>query len=279
MLTLAGMGNAVEVTAATFETEVLDRSRRMPVVVDFWAAWCGPCRMIAPVIEKLAAELEGAVGFAKLDTDAEPEIAQRYGIRSLPTIKIFVGGEPVDEVIGAVPEPAIRALIERNAPSPAAEISGRAAAAFEAGDLEAASELWTEAVALDSEHSSARLGLARVALIRGEPAAALEALEPIGPVDDAADHAEALRSAARLLEEAADLDPGAGGAEALYAAGVRAFASGDYPGAMDNFLELVRTDRSFRDDAGRRGLLTVFGILGDAHPQVRDYRRKLMILT
>jgi putative thioredoxin len=270
------MGQVTAVTAETFAAEVLDRSRDIPVVVDFWAAWCGPCRMIAPILEKLAGELGGRVAFAKLDTDAEPAIAGRYGIRALPTLKIFSAGEVAGEVTGALPEPALRDFIDRHAPAPADRLAAEAAAAT---DPDAARELWQRALGEDPGHAGARLGLARLALAGGDATAALAELDLIDPRSPLVLEAAELRPAAELVAEAAALDPEAGGPEGIYARGVRAFAAGDHAAALEAFLELVTTDRGFRDDAGRRAMLTVFALRGDADPLVRDYRRRLMIVS
>lgn len=272
--------HALDVGLADFQQAVLEESTRRPVVVDFWAPWCGPCKVLKPILEKLAAEYGGKFLLAKINSDENQELAARYGVRGIPSVKAFIGGEPVDEFSGALPEPEVRAFLDRLIPSPAEEIRRQADAARVAGNLAGALELLAEASRLDPAHVGVRLDAAEVMLDLNE---ADEARRLIGSVPDDADP-RVPQLKARLQFTGA-----AGDDEAALAARVAAnendldarlklanllVASARYEAGMDQLLEIVRRDRSFGDDIGRKTLLSVFDLLGGGEV-VSRYRRLL----
>jgi putative thioredoxin len=281
---------AVDVGRHNFDAVVLQGSATRPVLVDFRAPWCAPCRALAPVLDKLAAEFTGRFTLAKLNTDEEPELASRYGIRGIPNVKVFVDGKVADEFTGALPEKALRDFLGRILPSPAAPFVAAAAARLAAGDAAGALTKLDEALALDPDDEVVLLGRveALLALGRHEAAAtALAALEDprraaTRPVRDARRLA-ALKARAALggaagadlgrLAAAAAREPVDCAAKLAYADALA--ATGDYERALPELLSVVATDRGFDDDVGRRRMLTIFDALGSDSDVVRRYRREL----
>jgi putative thioredoxin len=272
--------HALDVGLADFARHVLEESRHRPVVVDFWAPWCGPCKSLKPILEKLAVEYGGKFLLAKINSDDNQELAARYGVRGIPSVKAFIGGELVDEFSGALPEGEVRAFLDRLIPSPADEIRQQAAAARMAGDLSGALQLLAEASKLDPDHLGVRLDAAEIMLDLNEVDEATRLLGSVA--DDADPRVPALKArlqfmgaagedeaalTARVAANESDLDARLKLANLLIAAT-------RYEAGMDQLLEIVRRDRSFGDDIGRKTLLSVFNLLGGGE-RVSRYRRLL----
>ena len=275
--------HALEVSgAAEFERQVLEESRRRPVVVDFWAPWCGPCRSLKPILEKLAEEYGGKFLLAKVNADENQELSARYGVRGIPAVKAFSQGRLADEFSGALPEAAVREFLDRLVPKPAEMLRLKADEQLRRGDASGALKLLAEAAALDPANEWVRVDAAAIMLDVGDMAEAQRLLQEVR-LDDArvaqlrrrlefaqaaasGESAEAL--AARIARNSDDLQARLQLAKLLAAAR-------DYAGAMEQMLEVVRRDRRYGDDAGRRALLAVFDLLGPGHPLVGEYRRKL----
>jgi len=271
-----------DVADASFDADVIEHSRQVPVVVDFWAPWCGPCRTLGPLLERLAAEHKGAFVLAKVNVDESPAVAADFGIRSIPAVKAFRGGRIVDEFVGALPEPALRQFLRRILPSKADELSAQARVAEASGDAAAAERLFREALELDPNHPVSRLGVGRL-LAETDATAALAELDRVLP--GTAERTEADRLAARLRLAG---DDGAGEAElrarverdpADLAARqdlARALAAReDYETALGELLEVIRRDRRFDDEAARKQMLDLFNILGPRHALTEKYRAEL----
>ena len=273
-----------DVSSADFQHAVIEASHRVPVLVDFWAPWCGPCKSLGPILEKLAREFDGRFILAKVNSDDNQDLAGRYGVRGIPNVKAFVGGELADEFTGALPEARVREFITRLLPSPAEPLRSAAAAARAAGDTDGARSLLQQALATDPGNDDASLDLIELELDAGGLAAAKEILTVVA--DNARDRAraEALQARLDLAEAGQGLD-----ADALLRtvaanpgdlAARRQLANalalrGEYRAALEHLLEIVRRDRKFGDEVGRKTMLKLFALLSK-QPQhdelVREFR-------
>jgi putative thioredoxin len=254
-----------------FEQQVLQRSHQIPVVVDFWAAWCGPCRVLGPIIERLAGEANGRWELAKVDTEAHTAVAQRYDIFSIPNVKLFVNGEVADEFVGLMPEAEIRRWLESAIPSPHAGAISAARALLESGAIAEAKAALHRVLADEPQNAEARLALAET-LLRTDPGAVEAALG--GIADDRAEHAEALIALARVAaaaERPQEL-PESPAKEPFLAAGA-ALRSGDYAAALEALIESLRRDRRYVGGAARDAGRSIFVRLGVHHPISERFHR------
>jgi putative thioredoxin len=268
---------------ADFGREVIERSRELPVVVDFWAAWCGPCRALGPVLERLADEHAGAFLLAKLDVDRAPATAQRYGVRSIPLVLAFRDGEPVAEFVGAQPESVVRQFLAGVLPSRADRLAAEGDELRSAGHENAAEERYRAALGAEPRNGRALLGLARLLSERGELAEALASLELVVPTGAGGKEAERLAAELRTrAEPAGDLaalraraEAAPGDLAAKLALGRALLARKDYEGGLGELLDVVRADPEFDEHAARRAMLDVFEVLGRDHPLTERFRGEL----
>ncbi len=276
---------AREITSADFDHGVIQASKQAPVLVDFWAPWCGPCRALTPVLERLAEIYQGKFLLAKVNSDENPDLAREYGIRSIPNVKAFVDGQLVDEFLGALPESAVREFIDRLLPTPGELIRRDAATQAAAGDQERALALLETAVDMEPNNDAVRSDRIEILLDLGRIAQAREAASRLSPL--ASQDPRAGRVLARL--QLADTVPGetdAGALETrvrsnpddlqtrlrlakLYASQQR------YEPALEQLLEITRRDRGFGEDAGRKTMLAIFDLLHGQSELVGRYRRLL----
>lgn len=265
-----------DVSEADFAEEVLARSRAVPVVVDFWAPWCAPCRVLGPVLERLAAEGRGAFLLAKVNVDENPRLASNYGVQGIPAVKAFKDGQVADEFVGALPEARVREFVKKVAPSEA----DRALA--EARGLLAIRQ-WALAEAalrkvLDSQpgSSEAALGLARALLAQGRGCEALGLLEDF-PTGDHAPLADTLRPLAELLcaVESPDGAVAENDLDAQYYQSARLLARGQLEAGMDGLLDVLRQDKRYRKGEPRQVMVALFTLLGEDDPATRQYRQEL----
>jgi len=276
----------VDVGDSDFEQAVLQRSHDVPVVVDFWAPWCGPCRTLGPILERIAEEHGGAFVLAKLDTEANPQIAAQLQIRSIPLVIAYRNGKAVREFTGAQPEPVIREFLASVLPSEADQQAREGTALLAAGEADAAEARFAAALAEDAQHPEAHLGMARVQAERGDSEAALAQLERItlappqveqeaarlaaelratsGPVDDA----EVAALTAKLARDPDDL-------AARLALGRSLAAERRYEEALAAFLAIVERDRTYEDEAARKAMVDIFEVLGGEHEATQEYRQAL----
>lgn len=276
---------AIDVTAATFEADVLGASAAQPVVVDFWAPWCGPCRVLGPLLERLAEDAGGAWTLAKVNVDEHPSLAARYGVQGIPAVKGFRNGRVTSEFVGAQPEAAVRRFLDAFLPSAAdlAVIEGQRRAA--AGDSPGAEDVFRGVLQERQDHPGALLGLGRVLAATGRDDEALHTLAALLPNSPAGREAAPLVAQLRLSNTAADTaaldaaartlqqDPRDPAANLIL--GQSLAARGAYDEALPHLLAVVERDKSFRDGTARTAMLAIFDALGPDHPLTLAYRRKL----
>lgn len=274
----------IDVTADNF-TSVVERSMQVPVLVDFWATWCGPCKALLPIVEKLAAEYQGRFLLAKVNIDEQQALATQFGVRSVPTVKLIRGGRIVDEFTGALPESQVRAFLDKHMEQPADRFLAAAEQAWEGGDVAQAEALLQQALREMPDDHRAELMLAELHAATGNTDKASELLAAL-PADLALSaQAEALRARLAFASAAAGapeletlqrtLAENPGDSQARHQLAARLVLAGDFEGALQQLLELLRRDRSYGDDAARKGMLQIFELLGGEGELVTRYRRAM----
>lgn len=275
----------VNVTAQNFAQVVLEASDTRPVLVDFWADWCAPCRSLMPTLARLAEQYQGAFLLAKVNTDEEQRLAGQYGIRSLPTVKVFRNRQVVDEFMGAQPESVIRALLDKYLVRASDRLCQQALEAAQRGQFQHATELLDTAQAGEPGNHKISLTRVEVLLLHHQHDAAADLLDGLPISEQAKPEVKALRGRLALartaetaapvsaLEQAVQTNPH--DCEALYQLAAHHAQQGNHETALALYLRIVKLDRQFRDDAGRTGLVTLFELLGSDNPLVRQYRRQL----
>ncbi len=274
----------IEANPTSFQPEVIEASHDQPVLVLFSAAWCAPCGVLGPIMERIGRDAAGAFKLVKVDADDAPALMQAWAVRSLPTVVAFRGGKAVDRFVGAIPEAAVRAFVARLAPRPGEDLLAQARNLIALADWPRAAEVLRTVLALNPALDAARVHYVRALLRIGEGSRARLAFEPLrararadlglSALALSIDAAEATASvdaegSLQAAVDAAPLDPAAW----LRLAQWR-LARGAWRPAMEAFLELVRVDRHHGEDAGRRGLLAAFELCDDP-ALVREFRRRL----
>ena len=276
----------IDVTRQNY-AQVMEASFEVPVLIDFWASWCQPCQALMPVLAKLADEYQGKFLLGKLNTEQEQEIAAQFGIRSIPNVKLFRNGQPVDEFMGALPERAVREFLDRHVARESDVTVKKAREKLAAGDADAAIALLNQARAADPDNPRVVLALAGAQAAAGDVAAAEATLDGLPMNEQAKPEVAALRSHLYFEGQLAGAPPAAelearlaadpGDSEARFRLALHKVVEQDYDTAIELLLELMKKDRGFGDDAGRSTLLKVFDLLGD-DPRVGQYRRRMASL-
>jgi putative thioredoxin len=276
----------------TFAADVLEASREVPVIVDFWAPWCGPCKQLGPALEKAVTDANGAVKLVKVNIDENQEIARQLRIQSIPTVYAFKNGQPVDGFQGAIPESQIRAFVQgltgggHGGPDHAEEVLAAAEEAFAAGDIGNAAQAFAHVLQDEPGHPKAVAGLARCYLKGGDVERAKQTLQLVRP-DGATDEAIRAIEAELALQEqsaakASELEPLRAKVaadpkdhQARYDLALALDGAGDRDGAITELLEVIRRDRKWNDEAARKHLLTLFDAMGPTDDRTLAGRRKL----
>jgi putative thioredoxin len=276
----------VDITPENF-AQVIQASQRAPVLIDFWADWCQPCKQLMPVLAKLADEYQGRFFLAKLNTEENQELAAQFGIRSIPTCKLFVNGQPVDEFSGALPESAIRDFLDKHLPRPSDSLVAQAQQHLLAGDAETALSVLMEAKSVDPDNFRIDITIAQTQAASGDAAAAQATLDALP--DDKQNETEvvSLRGHLHFEAEAAGLpDPAElakrlaadeHDSEARFQMAIHSVLQQDYEGALNILMELMRDDRAYGDGAAQKTLIKIFDLLGD-DPLTARYRSKMFAL-
>jgi putative thioredoxin len=278
----------IDTTQDNFIRDVIDASRESPVLVDFWAPWCGPCRVLGPMLEKLEREYDGRFRLVKVNSDQNPDLSAQFGVRSIPYVVAFVDGKAVNAFVGALPESQLRAFIDKIVPNPSEIQRRKALRLVAAGDAAGATSSLRSAIALDPENAAARLDLANLLLAKPDAKAIAEAKQVLAPIAgrQPADPAlTALNTRLAALEMSASL-PSQQDLEARIAAdgtdlqarldlANRLIAERQFEPALDQLLAIVERDRTFNNDAARKTMLAVFDLAADQRELVSSYRRRL----
>lgn len=274
----------IEPTAESFEKDVVERSLQVPVVVDFWATWCGPCKELGPVLEKLAREYKGQFILAKIDVDQQPDIAGWFGVQQIPVVCAIANGQPVDQFMGNQPEAQIRKWLQRFLPSPA-EMLLKEAKDLESTSSTSAEEKYRAAIELEPELPDAQIGLMRVLTAQHRDAdalAVLEKLEARGYLEPDAQNVKAELELRAAALEAGDVGQARAAATAnpdnlelqlLLAEALAAAHS--YPESLEICLNLVQNHKSAMGEKAKEIMVKIFTALGSASELVQQYRRKL----
>jgi putative thioredoxin len=286
---------------ATFAADVLEASREVPVIVDFWAPWCGPCKTLGPQLEAAVNAAGGAVKMVKVNIDENPEIAQQLRIQSIPTVFAFKDGQPVDGFMGAIPDSQVKAFVaalaggagghdhhghDHGGPEHTAEVLAVAAEALVAGDIALAAQAYGHVLQDEPGHPEAVAGLARAYLTSGDVERAKATLQMVGPEGAQHDAIRAVEAELKLKDAPAPesgeiaalrakLDADPKDHQARYDLAMALEAGGDRDGAVAELLELVRRDRNWNEEAARKQLVILFEAMGPADPRTIEARRRL----
>ena len=273
-------------TDASFVADVIEASKETPVIVDFWATWCGPCRQLGPSIEKNVLAAKGKVKLVKIDIDSNPQFAGQLRVQSIPAVFAFVGGRPVDGFMGALPDSQVKQFVDRiagQAPANATdELLAMAKESLEVGDIGGAAQAYAQVLQAEPDNVKAIGGLARCYLTGGDPERAAE-IAAMAPADAKDADLDSVRAALALAEEG----PSETGAfeqrlakdpndhEARYEIAKALAASGAWAEASDHLLTIIAADRAWNDEAARKQLLTIFEAAGSGSDITRAGRRRL----
>ncbi len=269
----------INVTEADFEIQVLAYSQQIPVIVDFWAEWCAPCRVLGPILERITIDGQGNFRLAKLNVDENPNLATRYNVRSIPAVKAFKDGRMVSEFLGAKPEPQVREFIRAIAPNPSDLAIEKGNSLLAMKQIRNAEKVFRQVMIDMPENTQAQLGLAKSLLLQGhveEGSLILASLPPsreysiaelLRPLATALQQVELTYQPSLYLSEANPLD-------AAYQNALRLFIKGNYEAAMDGLIDILRQEKRYRNGEARQVILGMLELLGD-NELTRQYRNEL----
>jgi putative thioredoxin len=281
----------IETTTQTFVKEVIEESRRQPVLVDFWAPWCGPCKTLGPVIEKIVKTAKGKIKLAKMNIDKHPQVAQQLGIQSIPAVFAFVNGQPIDGFVGALPEGQVKAFIDRlvgESGGDTAELIRQAEQTLVVGDAVKAAEIFANLLSEEPENVQALAGLVRCHVAAGNLEPARQTLELIPKAKENDPLVSAARTALKLSEQAKNVDDVATlearvavnplDHQARFDFAVALNFKGNRRKALDQLIEIIKRDRKWNDDGARKQLVQFFEAWGSSDENTIEGRRQLSLI-
>ena len=266
----------INVSELNFEYEVVSYSMNTPVIVDFWAEWCQPCKTLTPVLEQIVLEAAGSIRMAKVNIDQNPNLALQYGVRSIPTVKAFVQGAVVSEFVGVQPPNRVRSFIEQlSPPSPIDLAVEKASSLLINGNWTDAESILRDALGSKPNSSSGLLGLSKSLLAQGKSTEALQLLRDF-PASREFSHAENLIPLAESLEEyRLDTLPSETVDDAAFRNALRLVSKGNIPAALDGLLGILRNDKHYGNGKAHQIILSLLEMLGEENPTTAEYRREL----
>ena len=255
-----------------FQKDVIERSHEIPVLVDFWAEWCGPCKVLGPVLEKLAPEHAGRWELVKIDTEAHPQLAKQYQIRSIPNVKLFSDGEMIDEFVGALPEHAILQWLEKALPGENRKLIGQAQQLLAEGKIDEAKKMLEAILVAEPENHQVRVLLARHSFYE-DPGKAVSLVEGIHEDSEFFDMAQTIRVLGKLMQlsDTPEALP-EGPVKAHYLDAIVHLRNSDFDKALENFIDVIQNDRYYDDDGSRKACIAIFKFLGEQHEITRKHR-------
>ncbi len=265
----------IHVDESDFQYEVLQYSTQVPVVVDFWAPWCVPCRVLGPKLEALAREGQGSFRLAKLNVDENERLAKHYKIRNIPAVKAFVDGQIASEFSGVLSDDNLRAFVRRLSPDPGDLLLAKGRSLLDLDEHAEAEDAFREFLSSHPDHPVALLGLVRALLLQGKEREPVLLLRNF-PASAEYQAAQALKAVAQAFVEFGEQSPDHDDPlEAAFVNGIRLAKRGNVLAAMDGFLDILRKDRHFRDDQVKDIFVGLLALIGENHPEARQYRQDL----
>ena len=265
----------IDVSEADFQYQVLEYSQKVPVVVDFWAEWCIPCRTLGPLLEQLTEEAQGAFRLAKLNVDQNQNLARQFNVRSIPSVKVFRNGRVQAEFTGVQQESKVREFLRAIAPSDVELTLEKAQSFMQLKQFKSAASTFQQVLEKMPKQPSALLGLAKCEIIQGELVSALNILRSF-PASKEFSQAQLLMPLAIALERNQDLREWSDNPlDAAYSRSLSLITRGNYPAAFDGLLDILREDKKYKNDEARQVVIAIFELLGEDNELTRQYRREL----